>query len=338
VIFGAFYIGLPLWFAVTSWLFARRGDRDGESTVYGRCFAVLLDPPSRFFARIGLTRETARWYCLPLDWDAVVEPSEAEFELTVQTGTGWVERLRRLRPASRVLTQPGPELPEHTESATPQSEDEEPPGHDNSDDEREDEPEGATAEEKQALRRFARRANLGWRTSPANIATGGWTLVVSGLLFGPGLLVFVVMWVLVSPRTFSDPDGRVPGITGMAVFFAIGLGCIIWGLRDLRIWQRVRRSRHELPATANGEVTCWIPYKDTWSPNDWQNHRETLINLRLPDGQSYIFRIPIRYLHRVRKRGTHVRITYLPTTERVQDVSYVEAPAQVTARDSSQGT
>jgi hypothetical protein len=260
VICGAFYLGLPLLLAITSRLFARRGERGGESTVYGRCFTVLLDPPSHFFARIGLTRETARWYGLPLDWDAVVEPSEAEFELTVLAGTGWVERLRRLGPASRVLTQPAPELPEHGEIAAPQAEDTEPSGNDDtSNDEREDEPEGATAEEKQTLRRFARRSDLGWRSSPANIACGGWALVVGGLLFGPGLLVFVVMSVLLSPRTFSDPGGRVAGITGMAIFFAIGLGCIIWGLRYLLVWRRVRRFRHEQPASVAGEVLCWIP-------------------------------------------------------------------------------
>ena len=71
------------------------------------------------------------------------------------------------------------------------------------------------------------------------------------------------------------------------------------------------------------------------SKNDKRNRRETLINLRLLDGQTHIFRIPIRYLHRDRKRGAHVRITYLPATERVQEVGYVEVPTQATVEDSS---
>jgi hypothetical protein len=72
-----------------------------------------------------------------------------------------------------------------------------------------------------------------------------------------------------------------------------------------------------------------------YSPSDQRNRRETLIDLRLPTGQSQIFRIPIRYMHRVRERGALVRITYLPTTERVQDVGYVEAPTQAAVGDSA---
>jgi hypothetical protein len=152
----------------------------------------------------------------------VVGPSEAEFELTVLAGTGWVERLRRLGPASRVLTQPVPELLERSHISSSQPEDGEPAANDgSSNDELEDEPEGAIAEETQALRRFARRADLGWRTSPANIAFGGWTLVASGVLFGPGLLVFGIVWAMLSPRTFSDPGGRVGGIVFLIVIFVL---------------------------------------------------------------------------------------------------------------------
>lgn len=326
---------------ITMRLLAHRGERGGESTVYGCCFAVLLDPPSHFFARIGLTHETARWYSLPLDWDMVFEPSEAEFELTVLSGTGWVERLRRLGPASRVLTQPVPQpLSRAGTSAASQAVDNESAGNDNNGDgELKDEPEGATAEEKQILRRFARRADLSWRASPAKIASMGWACVVTGLLLFPGLPAYVALLVLLvyplNLRNMNDPASRVAVIVSLAVLFILCMIFIAMGLRHLRIWQRVRRVRHELPASVRGEVTCWIPYKDMWSPNDGQNRRETLVSLRLPDRETHIFRIPIRYMHRVRKRGALVRITYLPTTERVQGVAYVEAPAQVTARDSS---
>ena len=73
-----------------------------------------------------------------------------------------------------------------------------------------------------------------------------------------------------------------------------------------------------------------------WTPSDLQQRKETLIDLRLPDGQTHIFRIPIRYLHRVRRRGQRLRITYVLTTERVLDVVRVEAPVGATQASSEQ--
>jgi hypothetical protein len=49
--------------------------------------------------------------------------------------------------------------------------------------------------------------------------------------------------------------------------------------------------------------------------------------VQLEYGRSQIFRIPARYLHRVRQRATRVRVTYQPATERVLDLVRVAEPA-----------
>jgi hypothetical protein len=94
--------------AVASWWLARRGANESPTSRYGQCYAIRLDPPGLFFARIGETPRTARWYRLPLDWDRIVGPSGAQFELSVLAATGWVERVRRLGTPFREVSQPVP--------------------------------------------------------------------------------------------------------------------------------------------------------------------------------------------------------------------------------------
>lgn len=72
-----------------------------------------------------------------------------------------------------------------------------------------------------------------------------------------------------------------------------------------------------------------MPYRDMWSPSDSRQRKETLINVRSRGGEEHIFRVPIRFLHRVRERGAWVTVEYLPGTERVLDVRYADAPSDV---------
>ncbi len=141
----------PLWIAGTTrlWL-AARGARHPLDSAYGRCYATLLSP-SFYFARIGLSTETARWYALPLTWDATVVPSLDEFELLVNPVTGYVERLRRLGEAPVELRQ---EIQNADAPETPRERAETDTGK-------------ATPEQRRELYRTARREGLRWAINPA---------------------------------------------------------------------------------------------------------------------------------------------------------------------------
>ena len=178
------------------------------------------------------------------------------------------------------------------------------------------------------MRAFARHAPLGWRASTGYLALNGWTGVVGGsfgLLMLVGLIVIVALTLPSSwASSVRDPSsiGTILGL--MAFFSALGLTCFAFGLYCLRGWRRYRPFDNAVPVIAQGEVLAWMEYRDLWWPSDWQQGKETLITLRMPDGREHIFRIPIRFLRRVRRRGAHVRITYRPTTERVLDVAYAD--------------
>src|SRR5579859_6181720 len=149
---------IPL-LATTFGILARRGARSGMTSTHGRCFAVLTGRAGYLFARIGLTPEAARWYALPLDWDEVVEPGDAEYELTVNPGSGWVARVRRLGSAPRELVQEVPVMLTGKEARPADREAL-----------RSVKDEGATKEERLALKRYARSRKLWWRASTGRIA------------------------------------------------------------------------------------------------------------------------------------------------------------------------
>jgi hypothetical protein len=315
--------------AVASWWLARRGAGSVVTTGYGHCYAIRLDPPGFFFARIGETPRTAKWYSLPLDWDRIVSPSDAQYELAVLAATGWVERVHRLGASSREVSQPVPALlePIQSDELDARSTNDEDGGAEA--DALDFEEEGATNEERRAMSQFARRANLGWRSSTRDLAHVGWIYVAGGAAV---VLIGVVGYLaLFSPTSPSGEMTQSNVISVLAAYVALiilfAIPCLAFGLRWLRAWRRYRRFNTTSPLTADGEVNAWVPYRDLYSGSGWQDRKETLISLRLPDGHEHVFRIPVRYLHRVRRRGARVRITYRPTTERVLEVAYADEPA-----------
>ncbi len=83
---------------------AEAGAHQPPSTHNGSCFATIQASP-QLFALIGLAREQAQWFCLPTEWDTIVEPCADRFELTYIPATGYVERLRRIGAEPRELRQ-----------------------------------------------------------------------------------------------------------------------------------------------------------------------------------------------------------------------------------------
>lgn len=182
--------------------------------------------------------------------------------------------------------------------------------------------EGATKEEQQAFKHFARAQRPEWRADGWMFAGVGWTGVIAGALIGAGWSTFVLFLFISFPHAFRHPvDYEAPDIS-MIVAATLGLGLVLAGHYYLRVWWRIRSFRHLEPASAVGEVVAWMPYRDWYTPTDMQSisERETLIELRRTDSTTHIFRVPAKYAHRVRERGEVVRVYFRPATERVVTV------------------
>jgi hypothetical protein len=300
------------------------------ATIYGRCLDVRIDPPRYFVARIGLNAQSARWYSLPLDWDGVVTPSEAQIELDVLPATGWVERLRHAGPPPRDLRQLTLDVLIEASAVEPDAEDATAGTDDASEEAAALEEVGATQDERRAMRQFARHTSLGSRISAPSWHVLGWISVILGMLVMLAPFGVVGYLALAFPqelsRSLKGPDTISVIVLLLAIFVSLGLILVATGIFCLWGWRRYGRYDSEPAASVDGAVLAWMPYRDMWSPTDWQQRTETLISLRLPDAQTHVYRIPIRYLHRVRQRGAHVRITYAPTTERVRAVTRLDEP------------
>ena len=91
VIIGS--VAIALFFVISGIVQRRRaeaGEHQAPVTLDGYCFDSVLVRSLPLFALIGMTREQARWFSLPIAWDTVVEPCEDRFELTYTPATGYV--------------------------------------------------------------------------------------------------------------------------------------------------------------------------------------------------------------------------------------------------------
>ncbi len=295
------YLGAP---AIGNLLLARRVASDVLRTTQGRCFEVRLAPSIYLFAQIGPTLENARWYPLPIEWDAVVMPSEDTYEVEYLPTAGWVHRVRRFGASSRELVQPAPSEVNNEEQAT---------------EEQKKQQKQPSAEEQRELRRYTRRVWQCWGEPAVSIAACGWTGVLSGIIFAPGMLVLAYWYVATYPELARKSDA-VAGIVFLATFFAIGCGCIIWGVWSFRLWGRVRRAAEEGAQSVEGDVVSWLPYRQG---------RETIVKVRADDGTAKILRVRRLFTNRVRRVGGRVRIEYMPISEYVTTVSYADTPTWV---------
>ena len=292
------YFGLP---AIGRLMLARRAASDMLTTTQGRCFDVLLAPPFYLFARIGPTLETADWYPLPIEWDAVVAPSNDTYEVEYLPTSGWVHRVRRFGASPRELVQPPPsDVSSEARAADAEEEDKQP-----------------SAEEQRELRRYARRIWGFWGESAASVVASGWSFIVLGMLAGPGMVAFY-LWL----RAVYHPT-RPDDVLAMVVYFAfvciLGCGSSVLGVWSLRLWGRVRRAAQQGPLSVEGDVVSWISLRQG---------RETIVKVRADDGETKILRVRRSFNHQVRHVGSRVCIDYMPVSEYVTDVRYAEAPVR----------
>jgi len=341
---GIFIFVLPI---VTRRLLVRRSAASQIGRIYGRCFAVVLEPPDRMFARIGASREMAEWYSIPLEWDRLVAPSEDQLELDVLAATGWVERVRRFGSQAGELSCPAPTEDEvqsvpRSRPATPDEFREALEAQEELERELRTELERerrgeASKEERQQMRRYARRASVGAAQTPRMIAAGAWSFVLLGILLGTiwpvGYIVIVMLFPHSVRHSIRHSANNDIALAVIAIFTVVGICLIGYGVKLLRLSRRLRRLSPSPPDSVTGEIVCWMPYWDNFSSGSFQKRGETVIKLRAVDGNERIFRIPIRYLHRVRRRGAWVCVTYQPVAERVLDVAYAEEPVTASTGD-----
>lgn len=269
-------------------------------------------------------------------------PSEDQLELDVLAATGWVERVRRSGSHAGEVSRPAPTEEElrnvvHPPKPTPAEVQEE------REELRRETRGEASEEERKDMRRYARLMSAGAAQTPRMIAVSAWSLVLLGILFAsllPVVLAILVVIQMYFPHSFhhtaNDGVAFVSLFIMLALLMIAGLSLMWYGVRLLRRSRRMRRLSEAPPESVTGEIVCWMPYWDIWSSSSFQKRGETLIKSRAADGSEHIFRVPNRYLHRVRRRGAWVRVTYQAGCERVLDVAYAEEPVAAPTGDESE--
>jgi len=294
--FTAFFFILVccfLLYAIRAHILARRVEAQGTEVVWGHCYEILLHLTSVVFVCIGPTKEQAKWYALPQSWEIAVHSPDALLELEIMSGNGFVKQLRRMDHDPLTLDREKPELDAAPDE--PSDEQSEPP-----------EP---SSEEIRELRRYARKHGMFWGASPASVGAQVGTLI----LLAAFCLGFTI-WFDIALHPYVKTQSDLFTLIDLSVFvIVIGLGSLIWGLWMLPRWRRMRHASRQPREIAEGVIVSWVkPLSSTSSSNE-----ETLLKIRLDDGKERIFRIPHRFIERVRTVGARVRITYIPTIERV---------------------
>lgn len=133
-------------------------------------------------------------------------------------------------------------------------------------------------------------------------------------------MLLIAYWYVATYPELARKSDVGAGIVFLATFFAIGCGCIVWGIWSFRLWRRVRRAARQETHSVEGDVVSWMPRNQD---------RETIVKVHADDGETKILRVWGSVNHRVRHVGNRVRIDYVPVSEYVTDVQYVEAPTQI---------
>lgn len=270
----------------------RRVKAQEASVILGHYFGTILWLPRIIFVRIGHTKEQARWYALPQSWEIAVHSPDALLELEVARGNGYVKRLRRMDREPLTLDREVFDA----KADLPVSEKPKPP-----------EP---SREEIRELRRYARKRGMFWGYSPASIGVLVFLLISTGPIY---IGITILLDTAISTYSSIKTVGDVLALVGFNIFMGgIGLGSLIWGLWMLPRWRWMRRVSRQPREIVEGVIVSWVKPLGMSSSNE-----ETFLKIRLDDDKDRIFRIPHRFIERVRMVGARVRITYMPEVERV---------------------
>lgn len=280
---------------------AKAGASQSLVTFDGHCFAVVSDPMSfRLFALIGVSPQHAQWFHLPIGWDTAIEPGDERFELTYNPVTGFVEQVVRIGAEARVLSRPPENQVAQRRGAVASEDDGE-----------------ATPAQRREVMQLLRRAGAHWGASTRSMLALGLTLLFASVFYEVAPVVMMTT-VQANPGQSRPSDIQTLGIFGV-ILAAVGIACLIYGVRIMRVWARFRRSDALASAMLLGDQICWTPKGSRHGTAD-----NCLALVQADDGSRLVFRIPRKWRHRLWRRAGRVYVTYNAVSGHVLDYRPME--------------
>lgn len=289
---------------------AKAGAHQPPATYYGMCLATAHAPQFRFFALIGLSRERAQWFALPIDWDTAIEPESDQLEVTYFPATGFVEQVKRTGAGVSTLTQSqeNDAAPDATHAAR----------------EAADADDGeATSTQRRDITRMYRRADvhwcIPWGTSTPSMLALWLTMLICGVFCGIMPVVIIVATGILSGHSHRSDFQTV--VIASVIMPIVGVGCLVYGVLIMRVWDRSRRADALEPATFRGDLICW-------TPRGARNGQagDVLALAQAGDGARIVFRIPRKWAHRVWQGAGPIQVTFNPVSGRVLDYRTLTSP------------
>ncbi len=299
---AALCLGLGVLFLVAGF-FARRRGRRAKATlpqlIYGRCFRVFeayansgtgqkheqklsaragRPVPLYLFALVGPTRESARWYLLPSDWNDTLPEADEQVTLEVQPYTDFVIRLNE-RYQSQPLASTVPA--EHSQPTKP------------------------SRRERREVKRAIQRAGRGWGMTAEEVvkALRPMLWITPMMLGGLALLIAFVLfadWIVYR---------IVAGAFTLLVVWAV-IEIVTIDYRLIQAWRRARR-----PPGPEQTVEGIVTKTASANPSADEDEQRTIIWLTRANGAPAAFVVGPRLYDSALLVGQRVRIQYLPPND-----------------------
>jgi hypothetical protein len=281
-----------LWRNFVGW----RSKRSPMIQMTGRVQQLQQALPRNIYVQIGYAAES-HWFCFPAAVEilfADATPSDL-FELTVVTGNGYVQHLKRLGANPLALSFDPPRVVDDEAAIF------------DADEEENIATSGQPTRAKQRLLiKEAKSYPTTWGGSPAHYQnTAIAILVCAFIIWGVGVYIF-----LISRHFFYLPDlGLVVAIAEVLCF----------SRHYSERFQQLRLTPNDIQQSVTGIIANWAASRraDTvvW-----------LLNLVKEDGSEELFCANLRFEQRVQALGTSVRVTYIPRTGLVLNVVPLDLP------------
>jgi hypothetical protein len=318
---AALCLGLGLLFLVAGLFSQRRGRRAEASLpqlIYGRCFRVFeayansgtgqkreqklsararRPVPLYLFVLVGSTRESARWYLLPSDWNDAVPEADEQVTLEIEPYTDFEIRLNEKNQA-QLLASRAPT--DHSQPAKP------------------------SRRERRETKRAILRAGRGWGMTAAEAAKalrpmlwitplmlGALALLIAGVLFADWIVYRILA-----------------GAFALSVVWAV-VELVVIDYRLIQAWRRARRSPGP-EQTVEGVITRVA----SANPSADEDEQRTIIWLTRADGAPTAFVLRPRLYDGALLVGQRVRIQYLPPNDVVVAVHLTAESAHEPTSDT----
>jgi hypothetical protein len=308
--FAALCLGLGVLFLVAG-LFSRRRGRRAEASlpqlIYGRCFRVFeayansgtgqkreqklsaragRPVPLYLFVLVGPTKESARWYLLPSDWNDAVPEEDEQVTMEIQPYADFVIRLNE---KNQSQLPEGTAPVEHSQPAKP------------------------SRRERRETKRAIRRLGRGWGMTAEEAAEA----LRQALWITPVMLCALAL--LIAGALFAD--WIVYRILAGAFALLVVWPVVEFVVIDYRLIQAWRRARQ--PPGPEQTVEGVVTKVASANPSADEDEQRTIIWLARADGTPPAFVLGPQLYDSAPLVGQSVRIQYLPPNDVVVAVQPV---------------